>query len=113
MIVGLAVAFPLLDSAVSGSDIGFHPEDGTDACFPCFLLKFPRPVQVAMIGDCERGLFELLGAQNQVIYSVRTVKKRVFGVAMEVDEGHTIRIRRARQIGQGRPRTRPAQVAGI
>ena len=36
----------------------------------------------------KRGLLELLGAGNQVVYSIGAVKERVFGMAMEMNEGH-------------------------
>ena len=52
------------------------------------LLELPRRVQVAVIGDREGRLLELLGPADQVVDPVRAVQQRVLGVAVEMDEGH-------------------------
>jgi hypothetical protein len=49
-------------------------------------------MKVTVIGDGEGGLFELERPIDEVIDSVRAVEKGVFGVAVEVNEGHMIRI---------------------
>ena len=41
-----------------------------------------------MIGDRQRGLLELLGAADQVIYAVGAVEEGVLGVAVQVNEAH-------------------------
>ena len=45
-----------------------------------------------MIGYGEGRLLEFQRLRNQIIDSVCTVEKGVFGMAVEVDEGHMIRI---------------------
>jgi hypothetical protein len=45
-------------------------------------------VEVAVVGDRERGLLELQSSPDQVIDSVCAVEKRVLGVRMKVNEGH-------------------------
>ena len=43
-----------------------------------------------MVGERQGGLLEFLRARYQVIDAVRAVEERVLGVAVEVDEGHTV-----------------------
>ena len=45
-------------------------------------------MQIAVVGDRQRGLFELLGAANQVVYAIGAVEEGVLGVTVEMDEGH-------------------------
>ena len=45
-----------------------------------------------MVGDREGGLLELERPFDQVIDSICAVEKGVFGVAVEMYEGHSIRI---------------------
>jgi hypothetical protein len=41
-----------------------------------------------VIGNRQRGLLELLGPPDQVFDPVRAIEEGVFGMAMEVYEGH-------------------------
>ena len=64
------------------------PMIGLEAGLACLLLELPGGVHVAVIGDRQRRLLELLRAPDQVIDAVRAVEERVLGVAMQVDERH-------------------------
>src|SRR5436853_437538 len=89
MIVGLRsprVPAPL--ASVAWRDIGFHPDDRLDACLLGLLLEFPRRVQIAMVGNGQGGLFELLGSADQVVYAVRAIEEREFRVTVQMNEGH-------------------------
>ena len=79
-------------ASIARSDIGFHADDRLDTRFFGFFLELPRPVKVTVIGYRESGLFELQRSVDEIVDAVGAVEKRVFGVAMEVDEGHMIRI---------------------
>lgn len=52
-------------------------------------------MQVSMIGDGERGLLELEGAPDQIIDAVSAIQQGIFGVTMEMNEGHLITIGKA------------------
>ena len=94
MVVGFA---PIAADAVAGAsiarrDIGFHANDRLEPSFLGFFLELPGAVKVTVIRYGESGLLELQRSVDEIIDAVGAVEKRVFGVAMEVDEGHMIRI---------------------
>lgn len=49
-------------------------------------------MHVSMIRDGERRLLELESPGDEVIDPVGAVKEGVFGVAVQMDEGHPVRI---------------------
>jgi hypothetical protein len=51
------------------------------------FLELPGPVQVTMIGDRERRHLELLGARDEAVDAIGAIEQRVFGMAVEMDEG--------------------------
>ena len=88
---------PVASDAIAGasiarSDIGFHTDDRLQARLLRLFLELPSPVKVTVIGYGEGWLFEFQRLGDQVIDPVCTVEKGVFGMAVEVDEGHMIRI---------------------
>ena len=67
VIVGLpAVTRSPSLAPVARRDVCLHPDDGLYARFARLLLELPRRVEVAVVGDRERRLFELLSPVNQV-----------------------------------------------
>ena len=66
-----------LEAAVAGGDVRLHADDRLESGLLRLLLELPRGVDVAVIGDRQRRLLELLGATDQVIDPVGTVEKRV------------------------------------
>ena len=94
MIVGLPPGAPdaIARAPIARCDIGFHADDRLEPGFFGLFLEVPCSVKVAVIGDRQSGLFELQRSTEEITDAVCTVEKRVFGVAMEVDEGHMIRI---------------------
>ena len=79
-------------ASIARRDIGFHADDRLESRFLGFFLELPRPVKVTVISYCEGGLFELQRPTDEIIDPVCAVEKGVFGVAVEVNEGHMIRI---------------------
>ena len=77
-----------LEAAVARRHVRFHPDDRLDLRLLRLLLELPGGVQVAVIGDGERRLLELLRALDQVLDAVGAVEEREFGVAVEMDERH-------------------------
>ena len=75
-------------AAITGSDIGLHPDDRLDLFFPRVLLELPGCMQITVIGNRQGGLLEFLGPSDQIVDPVRAVEKGVFGMAVEVYEGH-------------------------
>jgi predicted aminopeptidase len=45
-------------------------------------------VQIAVVGDGQGGLVQLLGAANEVVYPVGSIEEGVLRVTVEMDEGH-------------------------
>jgi len=88
---------PVAANAIAGAsiarcDIGFHADNRLQARLLRLFLELPSPVKVTVIGYGECWLLELQRLCNQIIDSVCTVEKGVFGMAVKVDEGHMIRI---------------------
>jgi hypothetical protein len=88
---------PVAADAVAGasitrSDISFHADDRLEARLLRPFLELPSPVKVTVIGYGEGWLLELQRLRNEIFDSVCAVEKGVFGMAVEVDEGHMIRI---------------------
>jgi hypothetical protein len=94
MIVRLAAvaANAVASASIARCDIGFDADDRLETCLLGFFLELPRPVKVTVIGYREGWLFELERSADEIVNPVCTVEKGVFGVAVEVDEGHMIRI---------------------
>jgi hypothetical protein len=81
--IGLDVgASPTALAPVAGSDVGLHANDRFEPCLPGLILKLPGCVEIAVIRDGQRRLFEFEGAADQVIYAVRPVEKGVLAVAV-------------------------------
>ena len=94
MVVGFS---PVSADAVAGPsiawrDIGFHADYRLEARLLRFFLELPSPVKVTVIGYGEGRLLEFLRLRDEIIDAVCAVEKGVFGMAVEVDEGHMIRI---------------------
>ena len=83
---------PVTGPSIARSDIGFHADDWLEARLLCLFLELPSPVKVTVIGYGEGRLLEFKRLRDQIIDPVCTVEKGVFGMAVEVDEGHMIRI---------------------
>ena len=94
MIVGFAPvpSYAVAGTSIARCDIGFHADNRLQSRFLGPFLELPRAVQVTVISDRQGRLLELQRSIDEIIDAVCTVEKRVFRVAMEVDEGHMIRI---------------------
>ena len=79
-------------ASIAGGDIGFHADDRLEPRFFRFFLELPGTVKVTVIGYGEGRLLELQRLRDQIIDPVCIVEKGVFRMAVEVDEGHMIRI---------------------
>ena len=77
MEVGLALvaADAVAGAPIARRDIGFHADNRLDSRFFGLFLEFPRPVEVAVIGDGEGWLLELEGPGDQVIDAVGAIEK--------------------------------------
>ena len=75
-------------SPVPRSDVRLHPDDRLETGLAGLILELPGRVEVAMVGDRERGLFELQGPGDQVVDTVRPVQQGVLAVAVQMDEAH-------------------------
>ena len=88
---------PVAADAVAGSsvargDIGFHADDRLEARLLRFFLELPSPVKVTVIRYGKGWLLEFQRLRDEIIDAVCAVEKGVFGMAVEVYEGHMIRI---------------------
>ena len=81
-----AVPGPRPLAPIARGDVGLHADDRLDAGLFRFLLEVPGAVQIAVIGDGEGGLFELLRAADQVADSIGAIEQRIFGMTVEMDE---------------------------
>ena len=69
-----------------GRDIGLEPDDRQDPGRLGLAKKLDGPVEVAMIGECQRRHAQRLGALEQVRDLAGAVQEAVMTVAMEMDE---------------------------
>ena len=88
---------PITADAVAGApiawrDISFDADDRLEARLLGFFLELPRPVQVTVIGYGEGWLFEFERSTDEIVDPVCAVEEGVFGMAVEMDERHMIRI---------------------
>ena len=67
-------------------DVGFAANDWFYAGATCFLVKFNRPKQIAVIGDRNGRHFEFSRLFHQFFHSNSAVQQRVFGVQMQMNE---------------------------
>ena len=90
MIVGLlgSAVCARSRSPIAGGDVCLHSDDRLELRFAGLLLKLPGGVQITVIGNRQGGLLELLGPPDQVFDPVCAVEEGVFGMAVEVYEGH-------------------------
>ena len=79
-------------SSVARRDVSFHADDRLQARLLRLFLELPSPVKVTVISDGEGRLLEFQRLRYEIIDPVCAVEKGVFGMAVEVDEGHMIRI---------------------
>ena len=94
MVVGFAPVAPnsVAGASIARCDIGFHADDRLEARLLRLFLELPSAVKVTVIGYGEGWLLELQRLRDEIVDPVCAVEKRVFGMAVEVDEGHMIRI---------------------
>ena len=94
MVIGFSPvsAHSVAGASIARRDIGFHADDRLQARLLRLFLELPSPVKVTVIGYGEGGLFEFQRSIDEIINAVGAVEKGVFRVAVEVDEGHMIRI---------------------
>ena len=64
-VVADIINFWFFGKAGMPSDISFNTDNGFNADRFCFLIKFNRAVEIAVIGDGERFHPEFFGAKNQ------------------------------------------------
>jgi hypothetical protein len=78
-------------ASIARCDIGFHADDRLEPSFLGFFLELPSAVKVTVISYRECWLLELQRLGDEIIDTVCAVEKRVFGVAVKVNEGHGVR----------------------
>ena len=67
-------------------DVGLHADDRFHAGGEAGLIKFDRAVEVAVVGDGDRGHLHFGGFLHERLHPHRAVEERVFSVEMEVNE---------------------------
>lgn len=81
-------------------DIQLAAYDGLNARLLRFLEKLNGPVKVAVVRNGDRLHTEFFGVIDKIGNLRETIKKRVVGVDMEVDEFHYLIIRNQALLGQ-------------
>ena len=76
---------PVLDR--SRGHVGFAPDDRFDSRSGRFLIKFDRPMQIAVVRDGNRGHLKFRRLFHQVLHPHRPIEEGIFRVEMEVNEG--------------------------
>ena len=81
MMILIALNFFALQSR-AGRDINFAADDGFDAFRARGLIKLNRTVHRAVVGDGERGKFQLVRAIHELVQTTRAIEQRILGVQM-------------------------------
>ena len=76
---------PVLDRA--RRHVGLDADDRFDPGVRRRLIKFDRPVEVAVIGDRDRGHLEFRRFFHQLLHPHRAIEERILGVEVEMNEG--------------------------
>ena len=78
----------LLDAAVAEGEVRLEPEDRPELPGPGLVVKAPRRVEVAVVGDGEAVHAQALHLGHEVRNPVGPVEEGVFAVGVEMDERH-------------------------
>lgn len=49
-------------------------------------------MEIAVVGDRKCGLLELECSPDEMIYSIGAIEQGILGMAVQMNEGHTVRI---------------------
>ncbi len=85
---GLAVFLGVVLLHGAGGHVGLHPDDGFDAGFLGGVVELDHAEHGAMVGDGQGGHVHLFGTLDQLLDIAKAVEQGVFGVNVEVGEGH-------------------------
>src|SRR2546423_15656704 len=69
-----------------GSNVGFATNDRFHPGVMCFLVKFNRPKQIAVIRDRYGRHFEFSGLFHQLFHPDTSIQQRIFSMQMKVNE---------------------------
>ncbi len=87
--VGVVEAVLLVMPGARG-DVDLAADDGLDARGAAGLVEGHRPVHHAVVGDRQGTLPQFFGALRQLLDAAGAVEQRIFGMDVEMDEGHRI-----------------------
>ena len=85
---GLAVFLRVVLLHGAGRHVGLQPDDGLDPGILCGVVELDHAEHRAVVGDGQGGHVHLFGALDQLLDVAEAVEQRVFGVNVEVGEGH-------------------------
>jgi len=74
--------------------IALDADDRPHTCFAACVVKFDRAVHDAVVGQRYGRHAQFLRAPGQAGDATVSVEKRIFGVAMQMNEGHWVEYRR-------------------
>ena len=104
MIVNVAAAGAgLLVEPAARRDVDFAADDRLDAFVAGGFVEIDRAVEHAVVGDGERGEFQLVGLLQQPIQPARAIEQGILGVEMEMNKD------RVRHAGNLTPDNQPVQ----
>src|SRR6185437_10538125 len=79
-------AFP----SIARCHVRFHADDRSQLGFLGLFLELERRVEIAVVGDGERGLLEFQRPRDEVVDPIGAVEQRILGVTVQMDEGHRV-----------------------
>ncbi len=85
VVTAAEVEGPFLGAAL-GREVPLDADDRLDAGLGRGVVELEGTVQVAVVGDRDRALPDILGRLEQVLQARSTIEHRVLGVDMEMDE---------------------------
>ncbi len=86
--IGFFVLFGVAVAHGTRRHVCFHPDDGFDFRFDGCVVELDDPEHGSVVGEGHGGHSHLFGALHQFVNFAEAVQQGVFGMVVEVDEGH-------------------------
>ena len=68
--------------------VGLHPDDRLNPCLGGRVVEIDHPEHRAVVGDRHSRHVQFLDAFHQLLDIREAIKQRIFGVDVQVSEGH-------------------------
>ena len=75
-----------LFEAAAGGDINFAADNRLDPLLARHLIKINRAIENAVIGESERGKFQLVRSVHELVQTARPIEERILRMQMQMNK---------------------------